>query len=80
MKTETPLTSIFDKHDKLEDPSGDFSWVASTQCVSLSDVHIIHQGRLQEVEDNSSLVHSMRKYAVTSKEMIRIAVRNFIRV
>ena len=76
MYTEASTLSVFDKYNKLECPSAQFSWqraeVGRTWTMGGSEV--VYKGELQELEALTSAVHSHKYYVATSRELLEFAV------
>jgi hypothetical protein len=70
------LHSVFDKYDKLENPSSSFTWELPPSTLTFSKSDLICTGSLQEIEAVTSAIHSTKYYAATSTHLLRFLVRN----
>lgn len=77
MDSPSRLLSVFDKFNKLENPSGGFSWELPNPSYKVNKADIIFTGELQEVEASTSLIHSTKYYAATARELLRFSVPLF---
>lgn len=74
MKAEQHMVSIFDRYHKLDDPSAQFEWIPTPPSIHLSKSDIVCDGHLFEVEQSSSMVHSPRYFAATTKYLLSYSV------
>ena len=73
MKLTRP-SSIFDKYYKLEDPSAYFGWNYAIPDCNVYDLDLVYTANLQEIDTADCLIHPLKFYAVTSKEIFRFLV------
>lgn len=74
MMSEQQMLSVFDRYHKLEDPSAFFDWVPTPSNFRFSKDDIVCDGQLQEIDQGTSLVHSARYFAATTKHLLSFSV------
>ncbi len=74
MDSPSRLHSVFDKFDKLENPSGSFAWESPPSTFVFSKSDFVYSGDLQEIEIINSAIHSTKHYAATSTALLRFSV------
>lgn len=75
MKLKAIWASAFDKHHKLEYPSGDFSWMKYAGIFKKIQKEVVCEGYLQELEESTSALYPSKYYIATSTRIYRCIVR-----
>lgn len=74
MESKIRWPSVFDTFDKLENPSGSFTWVPTPNAFKLNRKEIVCEGVLQELETSSSALYSPKYFIATKKYIYRFNV------
>lgn len=74
MNLEKYMNSVFDKFNKLEDPSGHFAWEPIPPSFRFRPGEVICEGDLQEVDSITSFIHSTKHYAATPHAIFQFSV------
>lgn len=74
-KNDRHQLSLFDKQHKLQQPSAEFDWEYIAANYFFDPNGVICEGELQELDPDTSQLHSLKYYAATSKELLRFSVK-----